>query len=54
MMIIAGIVALLCFTYSAEGNVFFSKIISLRGVFIIRKSKDRQKKGQTTIYKTYT
>ena len=25
MMIIAGIVALLCFTYTAEGNVLFSK-----------------------------
>ena len=30
MMIIAGIVALLCFTYSAEGNVFISKKCSLR------------------------
>jgi len=31
MMIIAGIVALLCFAYSVEGNgFFFSKKLSLR------------------------
>jgi hypothetical protein len=50
MMIIAGIVALLCFTYSAEGNGFFQKNVHFefqdtKGVFIIRTSKKaRQKK----------
>ena len=51
MMIIAGILALLCFTYSAEGNVFFLKNVHFefqdtKEVFTIRKSKKgRQKKG---------